>query len=90
MAAQRAGNEFTALKIIALVEVLAVVSGLVIPLTPSKTGGRIRIATLFMEDARYLHEFLVMFLLTNLFVAGLALAVWISNRREAARRRRGG
>lgn len=60
-------------EIVLIFEVVALLIGLAVPITPSKTGGDLSLADWFFDDPRYLQEVLVYFLLTNLIFGLLAL-----------------
>ncbi len=85
MSAQR---ELTVLKIIFLLEFMALLIGLAMPITPSKTGGDFSFADWFFENPSYLQEVLVYFILTNLLLGLLGLValllVRVENRRRGA------
>lgn len=85
MSAQR---ELTVLKIIFLLEFMALLIGLAMPISPSKTGGDFSFADWFFENPSYLQEVLVYFILTNLLLGLLGLValllVRVENRRRGA------
>jgi len=56
--------------------------GLIMPITPLKTGGRANAASLFFENPGYLHEALVWYLFYNVVVALIAVIVVIWARRS--------
>jgi hypothetical protein len=70
------------LKILLLVEAIALVIALVVPLTPSKTGGDVRLGKYFFAEPTYLHEVLVGFVLVNGIIMVFAIAFWIYNARN--------
>lgn len=79
------GDELTVGKAIAVAEFLALCIGLIMPITPSKTGGSINLAQWLIEDPSYLQQVLVFFLLTNVVLALLAAVAgvlwWVDKRR---------
>ncbi|UCC47377.1 MAG: hypothetical protein JSV41_07650 [Gemmatimonadota bacterium] len=66
-------RELTVWEIILIVEFIALLIGLAMPITPSKTGGDFSLADWFFDDPSYFQEVLVYFLLTNLVLGLLAL-----------------
>ena len=60
-------------RLVIILEWIALLIGLAMPITPSKTGGDFSLADWFFDDPNYLQEVLVYFLLTNLFIGVLAL-----------------
>lgn len=87
--AETPGKEITVLKIVFLLEFLALLIGLAMPITPSKTGGDFSFADWFFEDPSYLQEVLVYFVATNLLIGILVLIAYVmvkvENRRREAR-----
>ncbi len=81
-------SELTIWKIILGVEFFALLIGLVMPVTPSKTGSDFSMAELFFRDPSYLQEVMVYFALTNALLGLLALIVWVGVRIESSRSRR--
>lgn len=83
-----ARRELTVLKIIFLLEFMALLIGLAMPISPSKTGGDFSFADWFFENPSYLQEVLVYFILTNLLLGLLGLValllVRVENRRRGA------
>ena len=79
-------EKFAAWKIVLIVQWIALLIGLAMPITPSRTGGDFSLAEWFFEDPSYLQAVLVYFLLTNLvigvlFLIAMALA-WRERRSE--------
>jgi len=74
-------------KLVLILEWIALLIGLAMPITPSKTGSDFSMADWFYEDPSYLQEVLVYFLLTNLFIGVLALIalviIYVEKRRGA-------
>ncbi len=81
-----ARGELTVIKIILLLEGMALLIGLAMPITPSKTGGDFSFADWFFEDPSYLQEVLVYFVLTNLILGLLGLVALLMVRVENWRR----
>jgi hypothetical protein len=69
-------------KSLLIVEWIALLIALAMPITPSKTGGDFSFADLFFEDPNYFQEVLVYFLVGNLLLGVLALIVMIVIRRD--------
>ncbi len=84
--AERTVRELTILKIVFLVEFVALLIGLAMPITPSKTGGDFSFADWFFEDPSYLQEVLVYFVMTNLLIGILGLVAFVIYRVENRRR----
>jgi hypothetical protein len=75
-------QKWTAWKSFLIVEWIALLIGLAMPITPSKTGSDFSFADLFFEDPNYFQEVLVYFLLGNLLLGVLALIVVIVMRKD--------
>lgn len=75
-------QKWTPWKSFLIVEWIALLIGLAMPITPSKTGGDFSFADLFFEDPNYFQEVVVNFLLANLLLGVLALMVVIVIRRD--------
>lgn len=76
------GNEtkgFTVWHGLLLAEGTAVLIGLLMPITPSKTGSDRGLAHPLLQEPSYLEQVLVYFVLTNLLlvILGAVLAVWV-------------
>ncbi len=75
--------------LILLLEFIALLIGLAMPITPSKTGGDFSFADWFFEDPTYLQEVFVYFIGTNLLIGILGLValviIRVQNRRHSAR-----
>ncbi len=69
------------------VQFMALLIGLAMPITPSKTGSDGSLAELFFRNPGYLQEVAVYFVLTNLLIGAMILAAWVW---ERLRRTRGG
>jgi hypothetical protein len=82
------GRELTLWEIVLTLEFIALLIGLAMPVTPSKTGGDFSLADWFFDDPSYLQEVLVYFLLTNLVLGLLALTAFAYT--YLARRRQNG
>ncbi len=87
--AERTVQELTVPRIILLVEFVALLIGLAMPITPSKTGGDFSFADWFFEDPSYLQEVFVYFVMTNLLIGILVLVAFViirlQNRGRGAR-----
>jgi len=59
------------------VEAIALLIGLAMPITPSKTGSTWSPAHLFSADPSYLTEVAVYFLMTNVLILGIGVGVWV-------------
>ena len=79
------GEKWAAWKAVLILEWIALLIGLAMPITPSKTGSDFSMADLFFEDPTYLQEVLVYFLLTNALFGVLAVVVFIFMRFEKRR-----
>ena len=70
-----------------VLEFIALLISLAMPITPSKTGGDNDLAKYFIEDPSYIEKVFVAFIMTNLLFVVIALiafvAVQISKRRKA-------
>lgn len=75
--AEKTARELTVLKIVFLVEFMALLIGLAMPITPSKTGGDFSFADWFFEDPSYLQEVLVYFIMTNVLIGILGLIAFV-------------
>jgi hypothetical protein len=62
------------------VQAIALLIGIAMPLTPSKTGSTWSPAELLWDDPGYLLQVAVYFVMTNLLIVLLGLAVWIVTR----------
>lgn len=62
------------------IEAISLGIGLLLPITPSKTGSDRSLAELFIADPDYLTEVLVGFIFTNLLIGLLLLAAWVYGR----------
>lgn len=58
------------------VEAIALLIGLAMPITPSKTGSTWSPAQLFWPDPSYIAEVAVYFVMTNVLILALGLGVW--------------
>ncbi|NIP57954.1 MAG: hypothetical protein GWM92_15865 [Gemmatimonadetes bacterium] len=67
-------------KLLALVEGVALMIAVIMPVTPSKTGSEWAPAELVFPDPSYLHQVAVYFVLTNLMIALLAAALVVGVR----------
>jgi hypothetical protein len=78
-------ERFARLKGVLIIQWIALLIGLALPIVPSKTGGDSSPAEWFFEDPSYLHEVLVVCLATNLLFGVLILSavglVWVKRRR---------
>ena len=70
---------------VAAIEFIALLIGLAMPITPSKTGADGSVADLLFLDPSYLQEALVYFVLTNLLFGILILVAWMWERVQATR-----
>ncbi len=64
-------------QIILLLQGMALLVGLAMPITPSKTGSDASLAEWFVDDPGYLLEVFVYFVLTNALLGLLLLAGWL-------------
>lgn len=62
------------------VQAIALLIGIAMPVTPSKTGSTWSPAHLFRDDPSYLLEVAVYFVMTNLLILMIGLVVWIVTR----------
>ena len=62
------------------VEAIALLIGLAMPITPSKTGSTWSPAQLFSTDPSYLMEVAVYFVMTNLLFLAIALVAWVHSK----------
>jgi hypothetical protein len=76
---------YTPAKLLLLAELLALLIGVVTPVTPSKTGATRGMAHLFFTEPSYLQQVLVNFLVVNLLMAIIAIIVVAVVRREGGR-----
>lgn len=60
-----------------LVEAIALLIGLAMPITPSKTGSTWSPAQLFWPDPSYLEEVAVYFVMGNLLMLVIGLVAWL-------------
>jgi hypothetical protein len=71
-----------------LVEVIAVVIGIAMTITPSKTGSKYGVAGHFFDEPTIIQEFLVNFVSVNVVMVVLAVAFalwwWISGSRRSS------
>lgn len=81
------GRLATGLIILGICEVAALAIALLMPITPSKTGGeRAVIAKWFFDAPSYLQEVLVYFIMTNALLLLLAgICIWLVRRDGQAR-----
>ena len=72
-------EKFTVWHGLLLAEGAAIMIGLLMPITPSKTGSDWNLAQLFISDPSYLQQALVYYLLTNLLLLLIAvlLLLWL-------------
>lgn len=68
---------WTAWRIVAILEWIALLIALAMPVTPSKTGGDFSFADWFFAGPSYLQEVLVYFVLTNLILGVLVVIALI-------------
>ena len=66
----------TWVKLFLLVEAAAAVIGLIMPLTPSKTGSDSDLPDWFLDDPTYLQRAFFDFVFTNLVIVVVGLAFW--------------
>jgi hypothetical protein len=59
------------------VQAIALLIGLAMPITPSKTGSTWSPAQLFSTNPSYLTEVAVYFVMTNLLIAVIGLVAWV-------------
>ena len=62
------------------VEAIALLIGLAMPITPSKTGSTWSPVELFSEDPSYLLEVAFWFVMTNVLMLGIGLVAWVHSR----------
>lgn len=59
------------------VQAIAILIGLAMPVTPSKTGSRWSPAQLFTPEPTYLQEVVVYFVMTNSTILAIGLVAWV-------------
>lgn len=62
------------------IQAIALLIGIAMPLTPSKTGSTWSPAQLFWDHPSYLQEVAAYFVMTNLLILAIGLVVWIVTR----------
>lgn len=77
-------ERFTVWHGLLLAEGAALLIGLLMPITPSKTGSDWQLAQLFIPEPSYLQNVLVYFALTNLLllILGAIIAIWLKIKRD--------
>ena len=70
--------------VVLLVELVAFMIALVLPITPSKTGSTWSPANVFWAEPSYPQEVAVSFVVVNILIVVFALAVWIASRLGAS------
>jgi hypothetical protein len=76
------GPELTKWKIVLLLEFMALLIGMAMPITPSKTGSDFSLAEWFFQAPNYAQEVLVYFVLTNAVMVVLGFIAWVSVRAD--------
>ena len=61
---------------IVLVETISILLGLILPISPSKTGAKNNLAEQFLDNPTYLQEFVFYYLLTNVLII-LILVIFV-------------
>jgi prolipoprotein diacylglyceryltransferase len=69
-------------QVLLLVESAVLMIALIMPVTPSKTGGDVRLAKYFVEQPTYLHEVVLNVILLHLIIAAFALVFLAFGRKE--------
>lgn len=70
---------------VVLIQATALMIGIVMPVTPSKTGSDWSMAELVFAEPSYVQEVLVYFVLTNLLVLVVGTALFVAVRRDEGR-----
>ena len=65
------------LQVILLLEFMALLIGLAMPVTPSKTGSDASLAEWFFDEPGYLQEVFVYFVFTNILLGVILGAAWV-------------
>lgn len=65
-----------------LVEAGAVAIGLLMPITPSRTGSTWSLANVFFVDPTYFEKAVVWFVTANLLIGVLGLVAWVVIKRD--------
>jgi hypothetical protein len=73
------------LKALAVLEGIALGIALAAPVTPSRTGSTWSPAEMFTPDPNYLQKVLAGFVVVNLMIAVIGVAVWLLDRRSGSR-----
>jgi len=84
----RDGPDLSGWQLLLFAQFLAVLIALVMPVTPSKTGGKASLAEYFLDKSGYLYEVILSFILVNLiyvflFLIGFLYVKWDRWRRGA-------
>lgn len=69
-------DRFTAVHAFLLIEFVALLIGVAMAITPSKTGSDSSIADYFFDEPTFLQEFAINFLFTNAILLVLAIGFW--------------
>jgi hypothetical protein len=80
-----AGPPLRRWQVACVIEGVALMIGLVMPVTPSKTGSDWSMAQLVFPEPSYLQEVLVYFVLTNLLIVAFVGTLWLFVRLEQRR-----
>ena len=72
-------------KLALVFEAVALAIGLIMPISPSKTGSDFSLADWFFDDPTYLQEVVVYFIFTNLLLGVLVLIFLAISHREKRR-----
>ncbi|NJN47582.1 MAG: hypothetical protein HC808_15125 [Candidatus Competibacteraceae bacterium] len=70
-------ERFTVWHGLLLAEGVAIIIGLLMPITPSKTGSERGLAHYIIQEPNYLQEFLVYFVLTNLLLIIIGIVITV-------------
>ncbi len=71
--------------VLLIIEFIALLIALALPITPSKTGGDNDLAKYFIEDPTYLEKVLVAFIVTNLLIGVIAVVAYVYHRISQSR-----
>ena len=76
-------KKFTFVHGVLWAELVALIIGVMMTVTPSKTGSDYSLAAHFIDDPPFIAEVVVYFLLTNVLMLALAAVFWVWTKREA-------
>ena len=78
--ADTSGGSLSRARIVLLLQGMALLIGLAMPVTPSKTGSDGSLAEWFVDDPSYLDEVFVYYVLTNILLGFMLLIAWVWER----------